>query len=166
MVDSDRYESFNKANVERLFADKRRSQLEMGLPVIIGEWGAFPSKDFTGDLIRHMNGILEEYQWSSTYWQYLPGLDTDQNYAALGRAYPMQTAGTLKSYHYDADEKSLSLSYAAQAGGTTVIYCPFCPGKVQGSSPVSWEKEMIAGEACLVRIRAEQAGDVTVTILS
>ena len=164
VVDSDRYESFNKANVEMLFADKRRSQLEMGLPVIIGEWGAFPSRDFTGDLICHMNGILEEYLWSSTYWQYLPGLDTDPNYAELGRAYPMLTAGTLKAYHYDADAKSLNLSYTAEAGGTTTVYCPFCPSEVQGSCPITSETEMITGQACLIRIRAEEAGELSVTI--
>ena len=73
VVDSDRYESFNKANVKALFADKKCSQTEMNLPVIVGEWGAFPSKDFTNDLIRHMNGILEQYLWSSAYWQWKPG---------------------------------------------------------------------------------------------
>ena len=67
VVDSDRYENFSKENVERLFADKRSSQEELGLPLIVGEWGAFPSKGFTNDLIRHMNGILEKYLWGSAY---------------------------------------------------------------------------------------------------
>lgn len=164
VVDSDRYESFSKANVEMLFVDKRRSQLEMGLPVIIGEWGAFPSKDFTCDLIRHMNGILEAYLWSSTYWQYLPGLDTDQNYAELGRAYPMLTAGILKSYHYDTDAKQFTLSYFAEADKTTVVYCPFRPEKVQADSPITWETKILADQACLVSLKADKAGEMTVTI--
>ena len=37
VVDSDRYENFSKENVEQLFADKRSSQEELGLPVVVGE---------------------------------------------------------------------------------------------------------------------------------
>ena len=37
VVDSDRYENFSRENVERLFADKRSSQEELGLPTIVGE---------------------------------------------------------------------------------------------------------------------------------
>lgn len=69
VVDSDKYENFSKENVENLFADKRDTQQNLGMPVIVGEWGAFPSKVFTGNLIDHMNEILEKYLWSSAYWQ-------------------------------------------------------------------------------------------------
>ena len=164
VVDSDRYESFNKQNVEALFAEKRRSQTELGLPTIIGEWGAFPSKPFTNDLIRHMNGILEQYLWSSTYWQWMPGIENDPNYSDLSRAYPMVTAGELRAYHYDAEEKALSLCYEAQAQGVTEIYCPFIPGSIEASAPVTSEIEKLSDAACTVRITAEEAGEIKVRI--
>ena len=164
VVDSDRYESFNKANVESLFADKRRSQTELGLPTIIGEWGAFPSKPFTGELIRHMNDILEQYLWSSTYWQWMPGLENDPNYADLSRAYPMVTAGELRSYHYDAESKTLSLCYDARENGVSTFYCPFLPSSIESSAPVISEVERLSDATCIVRIRAEGAGELTLAL--
>ena len=161
VVDSDRYESFSKANVEALFADKRRSQTELGLPAIIGEWGAFPSKPFTNELIRHMNGILEQYLWNSTYWQWMPGLEYDPNYSDLSRAYPMVTAGELRAYHYDAESKTLSLCYEARGNGVSTLYCPFIPSSIESSAPVAAEIEKISNAACTVRIRAEAAGELT-----
>lgn len=67
VVDSDKYENFSQENVNALFADKRVTQEHLKMPVIIGEWGAFPSREFTGKLIEDMNGILERYLWSSAY---------------------------------------------------------------------------------------------------
>lgn len=158
VVDSDRYESFNKGNVEALFADKRRSQLALNLPTIIGEWGAFPSKPFTNDLIRHMNGILEQNLWSSTYWLWQPGLENDPNYSELSRAYPMVTAGELHSYHYDPEKKTLSLCYEARENGTTVIYCPFRPEGIGGTVAANVRIEAISDDACLVFLEAVRSG--------
>ena len=164
VVDSDRYESFNKTNVEALFADKRRSQQRMNLPVIIGEWGAFPSKTFTNELIRHMNGILEQYLWSSTYWQWMPGLEIDENYAALSRAFPVSTAGDLRAYHYDAEMKALSLCYAAKENGVTTVYCPFRPAKVEGSATISFTFEPITEAVGFLRLKSKEPGEVKLTI--
>ena len=58
-MDSDRHEAFSKENVERLYAGKRQTQERLGLPTIAAEWGAFPSREFTNDLIDHMNSIIE-----------------------------------------------------------------------------------------------------------
>lgn len=152
VVDSDRYESFSKENVVRLFEDKRQSQLEMHLPVIVGEWGAFPSRDFTGSLIRHMNGIMEEYLWSSTYWDYLPGMENDRNYDELSRAYPMETAGRLEAYHYDSEAACLEVSYESAAQGVTRCYCPFKPESVDSSLPMTYEIEEVGCNSCYVLV--------------
>lgn len=168
VVDSDRYENFSRENVERLFEDKRSSQKELGLPLIVGEWGAFPSKPFTNDLIRHMNGILEKYLWSSAYWAYVPGLEEDGNYSALCRAYPMETAGELESYHCDAEKKCFEMTFRA-ADGESKVYCPFQPKSVTGNSQdgkcrVDYRTETIDGNACYVFLRANQAGVMTAGI--
>ena len=122
VVDSDRYENFSRENVENLFAMKREEQERLGLPVIVGEWGAFPSKDFTDKLIDHMNGILEKYLWSSAYWQYLPGMEKDSNYDALKRAYPARIDGELRSYHYDRSKQEFSVTWK---GKELLCYVPF-----------------------------------------
>lgn len=140
VVDTDQYESYNKENVSYIFAQKRESQLELNLPVIVGEWGNFPSGSFTNDLIRHMTGILEQYLWGSTYHQYCKGMESDLNYDSLERGYPAQIAGHLKSYHYDYDKKLLSVSWKSEKGGVSRLYLP----DITGIDAVRLERELDA----------------------
>lgn len=124
VTDSTNYEAYNKENISFIFAQKRLSQEELQLPVIVGEWGAFPSKDFTNEYIEHMAVILEQYLWSSTYWVHYSGIETDPNYSSLERGYPPSVSGTLLSYHYDYEKKSLSAKWKAKRDGTTILYVP------------------------------------------
>ena len=126
VVDSDRYDAYSKDNVARLYARKRVDADRLGLPTIVGEWGAFPSREFTNDLIRFMNGILEENLWGDTYCEYHTGMDQDPNFTALRRAYPMEISGQLVAYHYDEAASALSLTYDAEPGESK-IYLPFIP---------------------------------------
>lgn len=168
VVDSDRYESFSRENVERLYADKRRSQMELQLPLIVGEWGAFPSKPFTNGLIRHMNGILETRLWSSAYWDYQPKREEDENFSSLCRAYPAETAGRLMAYHYDEEGKAFEMTFEA-AEGESRIYCPFIPQSVEGRSgdkacETDYRLEKTGEEACHVLLKTKQTGILTVFI--
>lgn len=168
VVDSDRYENFSRENVERLFADKRISQEKLGLPLIVGEWGAFPSKPFTNDLIRHMNQILEKYLWSSTYWEYHPGMETDKNYDALSRAYPMETAGKLLSYRYEEEQKSFEMCFEAEEGESR-IYCPFLPKLVAGkcvgdNCTIDYKVENVGEGACYVLLKTGQKENMILSI--
>lgn len=124
VVDTDNYHLYSKENVSRIFAQKRESQLELNLPVIVGEWGNFPSGNYTNGLIEHMTGILERYLWSSTYHQYCLGMEKDPNYASLERGYPMRIAGSLQSYHYDYQKRKFAICWEAEAGGAVVVYFP------------------------------------------
>lgn len=124
VVDSDRYDQYDKSNVARVFDGKRESQLGLNLPVIVGEWGNFPPGEFTDELIRYMNGILENYLWSSTYHQYAHGMENDPHYDALERGYPMKVAGNLISYHYNPDSGVLTAEWEAVKGGSTTLYLP------------------------------------------
>ena len=152
VVDSDRYEAFSKENVERLYAHKKEAQDRLGLPTVIGEWGAFPSRSFTNDLIRHMNEILEKNLWSDTYCEYRPGQETDPNFKALCRAYPMEISGTLTAYH--AEGESLTVEYDALPGESR-IFLPFLPKE--------WPYERIEGNSCYVTLPSAQ-GSVKVEI--
>lgn len=136
VVDSDKYENFSQENVNALFADKRVTQEHLKMPVIIGEWGAFPSREFTGKLIEDMNGILERYLWSSAYWQYLPGMETDGNFSALKRAYPVETDGELKAYHYDRTGRKLEVTWK---GREILCYVPFNEVEFDGGDNVKAE---------------------------
>ena len=124
VVDSDHYEAYNKKNVRDIFEDKRNSQEELQMPVIVGEWGNFPSAGFTNDLIEFMNGILEKYLWSSTYHQYNEGMERDRNFDSLERGYPVSVAGNLLSYHYDRTAKKLTVRWEARKNRETRFYFP------------------------------------------
>ncbi len=163
VVDSDNYENFSRENVEILFADKKATQNRLGMPVIVGEWGAFPSKDFTNLLIDHMNEILEKYQWSSTYWQYTPGMEKDDHYTALKRAYPVETEGNLCSYHYNREKKELEVVWEG-----TELFCfvPFPDLEIKAESEVKSAVESVRKDSCYVRLSADSVKKRTVCIRS
>lgn len=161
VVDSDNYENFSQENVAALFADKRTTQECLQMPVIVGEWGAFPSKDFSNRLIDQMNEILESYLWSSAYWQYLPGMEEDENYFALKRAYPAETDGVLKSYHYDRQKKQIQVSWT---GKEVICYLPFVDYQFIGNGVLKTETVKKQQDSAYVRITCEQAGEMSVVI--
>lgn len=161
VVDSDRYENFSQENVNALFADKQNTQKQLDMPVLVGEWGAFPSRDFTGKLIQDMNGILEQYLWSSTYWQYLPGMEEDKNFDALRRAYPAETDGKLCSYHYDPQKKKLQVSWE---GKECICYLPFQEYDIQTDGKIEAEVQKELDGAVYIRIRPKTRALQSVTI--
>lgn len=140
VVDTDQYDNYNKENVSYVFSGKRETQMELNLPVIVGEWGNFPSGSFTNDLIRYMTEILEQYLWGSTYHQYNTGMEADPNYDSLERGYPAQISGHLISYHYDYDKKQLSAQWKPEKGGVSRLYLP----DIGGIDTILLEKELEA----------------------
>ncbi|GFI15749.1 hypothetical protein IMSAG249_00323 [Lachnospiraceae bacterium] len=161
VVDSDSYDRYNAKNVEALFADKYMTQAELQLPVIVGEWGAFPSKDFSNQLIDQMNGILEKYLWSSTYWQYLPGMETDNYYSALKRGYPSETEGTLKSYHYDRNKQQLQVTWIGQK---VICFIPFTQYQIHGCAVDYAEVYKMQEDSVYLIIKTENDGEKTIII--
>ncbi len=154
VVDSDNYDNFNPENVAALFADKRMTQERLGMPVLAGEWGAFPSREFTNGLIDQMNGILETYLWSSTYWWYLPGMETDENYSALKRAYPAVTEGELRRYHYDRQKEVFEVSWE---GKEVLCFLPF--EEYEMSANAGTEVQTVKSMDGAVYVRITAAGD-------
>ena len=164
VVDSDRYDSFSKENVERLYQHKRQDQDRLGLPTIVGEWGAFPSKDFTNDLICHMNGILEENLWGDAYCEYHPGMENDPHFTALRKAYPMETAGELEAFHYDGKTPQFTMTFHAVSGKETRIFCPFVPRTVNCTRPRESRLEILDDQACVCTVTVLESGETTVTL--
>ena len=164
VVDSDRYDAYSKDNVVQVFMGKRQGQDRLQLPTIIGEWGAFPSREFTNDLIRFMNHILEENLWGSAYCEYRPGQENDAHFSALCRAYPMETAGTLRSYHFDEDHAAYQMKYKAEEGGATSVFLPFEPEDIACDLPIHTEVIAYSPDSWLVRVTAEVDGEANLTI--
>lgn len=167
VVDSDRYEQYDKDNVARVFDGKRESQLRLSLPVIVGEWGNFPPGEYTADLIRYMNGILEKYLWSSTYHQYAEGMEKDSHYDALERGYPTSVAGKLDSYHYDPETGELTVEWETVKEGSTSLYLPHPVQEdaIEATGDIQTEICPIQDtEGCYVIIIPKKEGHVKVCI--
>ena len=165
VVDTENYDAYSKDNVSRIFARHREVQNELELPVIVGEWGNFPSGDFTNDLIEFMTGILEQYLWHSTYHQYTAGMELDANYSSLERGYPQIVAGRLQSYHYDNANKELSVRWRAIQGQPSVFYLPdlshISAESIILTQPADYEIQKFADmRGGLVKIIARQSGDI------
>ncbi len=166
VVDSDRYENYNKDNVERLYANKKLTADALALPTIAAEWGAFPSKDFTNDLIRFMNGIVEQNLWGSAYCEYHPGMEKDPNFASLSRAYPRAVCGHLGSYHYDEKAAAFTMHLEAKPG-MNLIYLPFTPAMVTANLPIRYETESVSdpeSPQTYLKLQVLEEGPVTVSI--
>ena len=164
VVDSDRYEAYSLENVQRVFTGKRQGQERLQLPTIIGEWGAFPSREFTNDLIRFMNGILEENLWGSAYCEYHPGQEQDAHFSALCRAYPMETAGKLQSYHYGEAGRSYQMTYTAEKDKVTSVFLPFEPVQISCSLPVHTETVAYSSESWLLKVTVLTDGEASLHI--
>ncbi len=173
VVDSDRYDAYSTENVARVFAGKRQSQERLGLPTIVGEWGAFPSKPFTNDLIRFMNRILEENLWGSAYCEYRPGMEKDGNFIALRRAYPVKTGGKLISYcdsqnrdvdHNTAEAVSngteirFEMTFDGKAGLETEIYLPFALIEISCSLPCKTDVADNGEDGCVCTVTSSEDG--------
>lgn len=169
VVDTDNYAAYNKDNVRRVFERHRLAQDKLNLPVIVGEWGNFPSGDFTGDLIELMSGILEQNLWHSTYHQYESGLLDDPHYNSLVRGYPQLIGGDLQAYHYDYECKRLTVQWQAAAGQETVLFHPDLTdvqaSNIYTSHPVELSIQSIAGSSAgWIRIIAAQSEAIEVAV--
>ena len=99
-----------------------------GMPIVLGEWGAFPGADPA--LVapaRHIVGLLEQFQMGNTYWTYSDDIGKCPYFReALVRPYPVCVAGDLKSYRFDHEKNRLEVAWRESPcdGLPTVIFLP------------------------------------------
>lgn len=126
VVDTDKYSAYNKNRVDFIFDTHRKVQERLGIPVLVGEWGAFTDIDVTYDLAVHALNIFEKYLWSNTFWCYFEGIEKCKFINALNRAYPRSVNGTILSYSYDHSSQLFRVEYyeCAENNSPTIIYHP------------------------------------------
>ncbi len=92
-------------------ADEGRIQFIMGrlqtaarrlkMPMLIGEWGAFPNKDGFKPAARAMVRAMEDTLAGNTYWYADRHIERHRCFEMLRRPYPRAVAGRLVSYRLD-----------------------------------------------------------------
>ena len=130
MVDTPLYKYASNDRVGAIFAEHKRSQQRLGVPVIVGEWGGSGGTD-NSDWLPHISFLLDLFdknKWSNTYWAYYEGYLDTPVMTVCTRPYPRAVAGTINAYTYDLKNKIFYLDFdqpESMAQVETLIAAPF-----------------------------------------
>ena len=130
MVDTPSYKYASNDRVGSIFAEHRRSQLRLGTPVIVGEWGGFAEGNEWFPHIEFLLDLFDSYKWSNTYWAYFDGLRGTELYNdVLTRPHPVAVTGEIERYRFDREENSFTLEFkqSEETKAKTEIFVPSVP---------------------------------------
>ena len=110
-VDTPAYAFASDDRVGAIFAEHRRAQERMQVPVLVGEWGAGYMGEKCFPHIAFLAGRFDEYKWSFAYFTYTEGMYDKEEAQILVRPYPVAVNGTIQSYKYDAETGVFTLAF-------------------------------------------------------
>ncbi|MBQ7542781.1 MAG: cellulase family glycosylhydrolase [Clostridia bacterium] len=127
MVDTPAYRYASAERVDGMFAEHRRTQERLQIPVIVGEWGGFGAQDDDSWLghIAHLLTVFDRNKWSQTYWQYSDAFFDSPLMRVFVRPYPQAVPGEIESYRYDSIRHLFHLHFTQHKAGECVICTPF-----------------------------------------
>ncbi len=128
LVDSKFYSDAGNDRVAYIFSNFSTVSERLGMPVWVGEWGAFyGSGEGMAPVGRFIRRVLDNHLFGNAYWSYYEGIGQQPYYdSVMNRVYTPFTAGDLVSVSCDSAGKSYTCSWTEKADGrgTTVIYIP------------------------------------------
>lgn len=132
VVDTDALALASNARVEVIFAAHRATQLALGVPVLVGEWGAFGHDPDVLDHADYLLRLFERYLWSHTYWLYHDSFATAPVLQVLHRTYPQAVAGELIEYRNDRAADTFHMRWRDMAAGAapTEVYLHAEPSEI------------------------------------
>ena len=132
-VDTPMTNTASNARVDGIFDQHRHTQLRLGVPVIVGEWGGMVDGSEEYPHLEHLLEKFDANKWSQTYWAYYPGLMDTKIMKIIARPYPQAVSGEIKSYGFDRKNKIFTLKYTHSGlnKGKTEIYLPEDPAKIE-----------------------------------
>lgn len=131
MVDTDAYKYADSARIDGIFKEHGKTQLRLGLPVLVGEWGEF----LTGggapcfEQTAFIADIFDKNKWSHTYWHYSSELLDSPVMQALSRPYPKAVSGEIIKYEVNRENRIFTLTCTAK-GGEAIVFVPSKPVEV------------------------------------
>jgi endoglycosylceramidase len=134
VVDTPDLTSASNERVDLIFERHQEKARELGLPMLIGEWGAFGE---AGPAIlptaRHTAAVFERLLCGDVYWAYNRGIEKAAFFPALQRPVPLCIAGTLLSYRSDDATGTFVCVWREEGKGDapSEIYLPrrICSGR-------------------------------------
>lgn len=117
-----------ESNYERLSMILNRhkeTQQRLGIPMLIGEWGAFGRNMGVKDVAIFIIKLIEELKCGETYWDYSGYMEIENSeyFDAIKRPYPMRIVGDLAYYKFDRGKNLFECEWEERfLDGNTVIY--------------------------------------------
>jgi endoglycosylceramidase len=126
VVDTQAVAEASPARVELIFSHHGETARRLGMPMLVGEWGAYGSWPGTLPAARAVAQCFERLLCSDAYWDFRPGLEKAPCFPALSRPYPERTAGVLEAYAYDPAENRFACSWTEDPAidASTEVYLP------------------------------------------
>lgn len=106
-----------------IFARHAETADRLGVPVIVGEWGALDLGSGVADHGRHLQDVFDAHGWSWTYWAWQEGFADSEAAAALTRPRPIAFAGD--GLRWRATAETLHACWrGAPTGEPSVFFAP------------------------------------------
>lgn len=126
VVDTPDIAQASPERVELIFRRHGETAQRLGMPLLVGEWGAYGRSPGTLPAAWQVVHQFEKLLCSETYWAYEPGIEHFPCFQAIQRPYPERVAGTLHSYHYDPESGVFTCTWEenSQIAAPSRIYLP------------------------------------------
>jgi len=127
VVDTPDLSRGSNERVAFIFGRHGESARRLGMPMVVGEWGAFPA-GAKGVLPagRFLVRQFEKLRCGETFWCYVKGLDKAEFFEIIRRPYPACVSGTLVEYRSEPETRSFTCVWqeAAEVKAPTRVYLP------------------------------------------
>ena len=126
VTDTDDVALASPERVALIFERHGETADRLGMPMLVGEWGAYGRVPGTlsaaWQVVRAFEGLL----CSETYWTYIDGIDRTPSFRAIHRPYPERVAGFLLNYRYDPTASTFACTWQedGQIATPSRIYLP------------------------------------------
>lgn len=124
MVDTPLYQYASNERVGGMFAQHKKSQDRLHMPVLVGEWGGGGEGEGWLPHVTFLLNMFDSNKWSNTYWCYYDGWLETPLMKIFSRPYPKAVPETIISYSCNEDEKLFTLEYESKKAGEVVVCVP------------------------------------------
>ncbi|WP_430973536.1 cellulase family glycosylhydrolase [Sunxiuqinia rutila] len=129
VTDTEDAAAANSERVAFIYERIKEKGQQLGMPVWLGEWGAYYShSEGIVPVARYAVSLIEENLFGNAYWSYDPGTENLSYFQkALLRPYPAYTCGELLSYHYEHENARFRMEWQENenVNSPTMVYVPF-----------------------------------------
>lgn len=161
-VDTPLYKFSDPTRALSIFEEHARSQERLGVPVLVGEWGAFPDKGVARECADALLPFFDENKWSSTYWCYYKGFLSSKVMDSLKRPHPQTVYGKILQYEYKKEKGVFSLCFEKRADDLdepSIVYLPYEPKAIKTDCRTEIEKNP-KGKDCILKIYPENGAHI------